>query len=53
VVLMMKIKKVIENPYKKYTVKHLPKDAEYRQQSVNDDEIYYSKSKQAYYVVSD
>ena len=47
----MIIKKIIEKPYRKYIVKNLPKDAEYRQQSVEDDEIYYSKSKQCYYVV--
>ncbi len=47
----MKIKKITENPYHKHEVKNLPNDAEYRQQNVDDNEIYYSKSKQAYYVV--
>lgn len=48
----MVIKKIVEKPFGKYKVKKLPKDAEYKQQSVNDEDIYYSKSKQAYYVVS-
>jgi hypothetical protein len=47
----MKIKKITENPFRKHEVTKLPKDAEYRQQSVDDNEIYYSKSKQAYYLV--
>jgi len=47
----MVIKKIVENPFRKYPVKLLPKDAEYKQQSVNDEEIYYSKLKQAYYVI--
>jgi len=51
-VKLMNIEKIIEKPWHKYKVKKLPKDAEYRQQSVNDDPIYYSKSKLAYYVVS-
>lgn len=40
-----------KQPYRKYTVKKLPKDAEYRQQSINDNEVYYSKIKQSYYEV--
>lgn len=48
----MNIKKIKENPYRKYSVKRLPDDVEYRQQSINDDEIYYSKKELAYYVVS-
>lgn len=47
----MKIKKIIENPFRRYEVKNLPKDAEYRQQSVDDNKIYYSKMKKCYYVV--
>jgi len=47
----MKIKKITENPFRKHEVKNLPKDAEYRQQSVDDNKIYYSKTKQSYYVV--
>lgn len=47
----MIVEKIKENPYRKYTVKKLPNDVEYRQQSVNDDPIYYSKSEQAYYVL--
>ena len=49
----MKILKVVEKPFRKYAVKNLPKDAEYRQQSVDDNEIYYSKTKQSYYVVEE
>jgi len=49
----MIIKKIIENASRKYTVKNLPRDAEYKQQSVNDDKIYYSKTKQSYYVVEE
>ena len=48
----MKIKKIVENPFRKYEVKKLPSDIEYRQQSVNDEPIYYSKLKKAYYVVT-
>ena len=48
----MIIKKVSENPYRKNTVKKLHTDAEYRQQSVTDEEIFYSKEKKAYYVIS-
>jgi len=47
----MIIKRIKENPYRKYTVKHLPKDAEYIQDNVNGNRIYYSKIKQSYYVV--
>lgn len=47
----MKILKIVESPFRKYIVKNLPKDAEYSQQSVDDNEIYYSKTKQCYYVV--
>lgn len=49
----MRIKKIIEKPFRKYEVKNLPKDAEYRQQSVNDNKIYFSKIKQCYYVVDE
>jgi len=49
----MTIKKIIENPYHKQTVKNLPADAEYRQQTVDDNEIYYSKVEQCYYVVAE
>lgn len=49
----MKIKRIVENPFRKYEVKRLPKDAEYIQQSINNEEIYYSKSKQAYYVITE
>ena len=48
----MNIKKIKENPYRKYSVKRLPNDVEYRQQSVTDEEIFYSKEKKAYYVIS-
>jgi hypothetical protein len=48
----MKIKRIIEKPFHRYEVKKLPKDAEYVQHSINDEEIYYSKAKQAYYVVT-
>lgn len=47
----MKILKIVENPFRRYEVKYLPKDAEYSQQSVDGNEIYYSKIKQCYYVV--
>lgn len=47
----MVIKKIIENPFHKQIVKKLPYDAEYRQQSINNDKIYYSDSKKSYYVV--
>jgi len=47
----MLIKKIIEKPFRKYVVKNLPKDAEYIQHSVKDNEIYYSKSKNCYYEV--
>jgi hypothetical protein len=46
----MTIKKVTEK-YRKYAVKNLPKDAIYSQQDVNDNKIYYSESKKAYYVI--
>ena len=49
----MKIKRIVESPFRKYEVKRLPKDAEYIQQSINNEEIYYSKSKQAYYVITE
>ncbi len=48
----MTIKKISENPYRKHSVKKLPADAEYRQQSVTDEEIFYSNEKKAYYVIS-
>jgi len=47
----MIIKKISQNPFRKHTVKNLPKDAEYRQQSINDNKIYYSKVKQCYYII--
>lgn len=47
----MLIKKIIEKPFRKYIVKNLPKDAEERGYSVDNDKIYYSKSKQCFYVV--
>ncbi len=47
----MKIMKVKEKPYRKYEVKNLPKDSEYRQHDVNNNEIYFSEAKQSYYVV--
>lgn len=47
----MIIKKIIQKPFGKYVVKNLPKDAEYTQHNVNNNEIYYSKSKQCYYEV--
>lgn len=40
-----------KQPFRKYTVKNLPKDAKYSQQSVNGNEVYYSKEKQSYYEV--
>jgi len=40
-----------KQPFRKYTVKNLPRDAEYRQQSVNGDAVYYSIAKQSYYEV--
>lgn len=49
----MQIKRIVENPFRKYTVKNLPKDAEKRGYSVNNDKLYYSKSKQSYYVVTE
>lgn len=48
----MKIKRIVENPFRRYEVKKLPKDAKYVQHSINDEEIYYSKLKQAYYVMT-
>lgn len=47
----MVIIKVSEIPYKKYKVKNIPKDAKYECQSVNGNEVYYSKSKNAYYEI--
>jgi len=47
----MKILRIKEKPFHRYEVKKLPKDAEYVQHSINDEEIYYSKLKQAYYVI--
>ncbi len=41
----MKIKRIVESPFRKYEVKKLPKDAEYVQHSINSEEIYYSKLK--------
>jgi len=45
------IKKIIEKPFHKQFVKKLPIDAKYKQQDVNDNEIYYSELKNSYYVV--
>ena len=45
------IYKVKHNPYKKYIVKKMPKDAEYKQQTVNDYPCYYSRSEDAYYFI--
>jgi hypothetical protein len=44
------IKKIIEKPFHKQVVKKLPIDAKYKQQDVNDNEIYYSELKKSYYV---
>lgn len=49
----MKVKRIVESPFRKYEVKKLPKDAEYVQHSVNSEEIYYSKLKQAYYIITE
>jgi hypothetical protein len=46
----MKISKVTHDPYKRRTVKRMPKDIRYVQQSVNDERIFYSESEKAYYV---
>ena len=45
------IYKVKHNPYKKYIVKKMPKDVEYKQQTVNDYPCYYSRSEDAYYFI--
>lgn len=45
------IKRICQNPYFKYTVKELPKDAEYVSQTINDNKLFYSKSKESYYEV--
>ena len=47
----MKIMKVKHDPYRKYEVKKLPKDLEYVQQDIKDNEIYFSKTQQAYFVI--
>lgn len=47
----MIIKKIIVNPFRKQIVKNLPKDAEYKQQGVNGNKVYFSKSKQCHYEV--
>ena len=47
----MIIIKISESPSRKYKVKNLPKDAKYNSQSVNGNEVYYSKSKNAYYEI--
>lgn len=47
------IYKVKHNPYKKYIVKKMPKDAEYKQQTVNDYPCYYSRSEDAYYFIKE
>ena len=52
----MTIKKIVECPnnkirFKKHIVKQLPIDAKYKQQTVEDNEVYYSELKNAYYVV--
>lgn len=47
----MIIKKIVEEPFRKYSVKKLPKDAEERGYNINNEKLYYSKLKQSYYVV--
>jgi len=47
----MKILKIKENPFRKREVKKLPEDAIYIQHSINDNEVYYSKTKNCYYEV--
>lgn len=47
----MKIKKIVENPFRKYEVKNLPKDSKYMQDDVNGNMVYYSELKKSYYVV--
>lgn len=47
----MKILRIKENPFRKWKVKNLPNDAEYRQDDVNGNPIYYSEVKNCYYVV--
>jgi myo-inositol-hexaphosphate 3-phosphohydrolase len=49
----MTIKRIRENPNRKYTVKHLPKDSKYIQNDINGNKIYYSKMKQGYYLVTE
>lgn len=46
----MKIVKVTHDPYKRRTVKHMPKDIRYVQQTVNNERTFYSESQKAYYV---
>ncbi len=47
----MKIIKINENPFRKWEVKRLPKDAIYIQHNVNNNEVYYSKIKNCYYEI--
>ena len=48
----MKIKKINENPFRKHEVKKLPKDSKYIENAWSDGSpIYYSESKNAYYIV--
>ncbi len=47
----MKVLKIVDRPFRQYAVKNLPTDVAYTQQSVDGNEIYYSKVKNAYYVV--
>ena len=48
----MKIIKVTHDPYNKRTVKCMPKDIKYRQQTVNGEYLFYSESKNAYYATN-
>ena len=47
----MKVLRIKENPFRRWKVKNLPPDAEYTQQDINDNGVYYSKIKGCYYVV--
>jgi len=47
----MKIKKIIQSPFRKQEVKNLPNDAKEIQFDVNNNMVYYSESKQSYYVM--
>ena len=48
----MEIRKIIEKPFRRRKVKNLPKDAKYTQHSIDNHEVYYSKTKNSYYVVA-